>query len=389
MLNAQITIIGGGIGGLTAALSLQHFGFKVSVFEQAETLGEVGAGLTLSPNANHALNFLGLESALQQTCVIPQTAGVKHYQTGEMLILNKRADTPRERYGADYLQIHRADLHATLALAVSSNDPGCIHTSHELINVEQNSNRVQATFANGQVVASDALIACDGVRSVVRGQLFATGDPAFTGYIAWRGLVPADDLPQGVIDPDSAICTGPDQTFTRYLIRRGELLNYVAVARRSGWKEEGWSLRADKQELAEEFSDWSDDVRTIIKLTPEDALYKWALFDRDPLENWINGKIALLGDAAHPMLPFMGQGAAMAIEDGLILGRCFADAASVEEALQRYQAARLERTSMVLLESRANIKRLQRPDTNNYDQSSHKNEEVLGLFDYNPATIPV
>ena len=382
-------IIGAGIGGLTAALALQHFGFRVRIYEQADALSEVGAGLTISPNANHALNFLGLEAAIADASIIPASGGVRHYQTRKMLATNNRSKTPRQLYGADYLQIHRADLHRILQDAAQLNDPTCIHTGYKINALSQTDDAVTAGFTNGQQVSAAAVIGCDGIHSFVREALFGKEAPRFTGYIAWRGLVPTERLSEGILEPDSAICTGPNQTFTRYAIRRGELLNYVAIAKRSGWEVESWSVRSDPAEVLAEFSEWSADVREMIAATPAENLHKWALFDRDPLTNWTNGRITLLGDAAHAMLPFMGQGAAMAIEDGLVLGRAFAASPSPEEALKRYQRARHERTSFVLLESRENIKRLQRPDTNAYNQNTHKNEEKLGLFGYNPATVEI
>jgi salicylate hydroxylase len=273
--------------------------------------------------------------------------------------------------------------------AVLENDLSCIHTGHKLTRLSQATSHANAEFSNGAQAEGAALIGCDGIHSVVREILFGKQDPKFTGYIAWRGLVPTARLPKNIIRPDSAICTGPDQTFTRYAIRGGELLNYVAIAKRSGWEVESWSVRSEISEILQEFADWSEDVRQMIAATPADSLYKWALFDRDPLDNWTVGRITLLGDAAHAMLPFLGQGAAMAIEDGLILGRAFAKAANVPEALQRYQNARQKRTEFVLLESRENIKRLQRADTAGYNQKTHKNEEILGLFDYNPITAAI
>jgi salicylate hydroxylase len=386
---SAILIIGAGLGGLTAALALQHYGFRVAIYEQADSLGEVGAGLTLSPNANHVLNYLGLEEALAKASIIPASGGVRHYQTGEMLVTNERSYTPRERYGANYLQIHRADLHGILLAAVLRNDASCIHTGHKLATLSQTAKQVSAQFSNGTQVAGPALIGCDGIHSVVREILIGKQAPKFTGYIAWRGLVPTERLPKGIISPDSAICTGPDQTFTRYAIRGGELLNYVAIAKRSGWEVESWSVRSEVSEILQEFANWSDDVRQMIAATPADSLYKWALFDRDPLDNWTVGRVTLLGDAAHAMLPFLGQGAAMAIEDGMILGRAFAASGAVPEALHRYQQARRERTQLVLLESRENIKRLQRADTSGYNRKTHKNEEILGLFNYNPVTVAI
>jgi salicylate hydroxylase len=390
MKEQEFVIIGAGIGGLTTALALQQQNFKVRIYEQAKTLTEVGAGLTLSPNANHALNFLGLESQLSKAAMIPRSGGVRHYQTGEMLITNDRDLSPRERYGADYLQIHRADLHEILMDAVLKNDPNCVKNGYRLKSFEQsNYNVISADFYNNKSINCNILVGCDGIHSAVREIIFGKNEPRFTGYIAWRGLVPVEKLSSDILYPDSAICTGPEQTFTRYIIRDGSLLNYIAIAKRDGWENESWTIRSQVDEVLDEFSDWSPDVKRIIAATPEDELYKWALFDRDPLPFWNLGHVTLLGDAAHAMLPSLGQGAAMAIEDAVVLARSFASSDTVTEALKRYQSARHARTSFVLEESRNNIKRLQRPDTSGYNQKTHKNEEILGLFDYNPAIVEI
>jgi salicylate hydroxylase len=232
------------------------------------------------------------------------------------------------------------------------------------------------------------LVGCDGIRSTVREQLFGAESPRFTGYIAWRGLVPVENIDPALLEPESGICIGPGKTLTRYLIGTRGLVNYVAVAQRSGWEVEGWSVHSEVAEVLGEFSEFHSSMRDILAATPPDKCFKWALFDRDPLENWSVGCVTLAGDAAHPMLPFMGQGAVMAIEDAVVLSRCLEESSSVTEALSRYEAARTERCAMVMLESRANIKRLQ-ADPGSYTKKSHKNEQRLGLFDYDAATISI
>ena len=194
-------------------------------------------------------------------------------------------------------------------------------------------------------------------------------------------------LDPAVLEPESAICIGPGRTCTRYLLHHRQQINYVAVARRAGWEVESWSVHSEVSELLEEFRDFHRDIRSILGATPPELCYKWALFDRDPLHRWIDGHVCLLGDAAHPMLPFLGQGAAMALEDAVILERALSGCGSIAEALHRYQQARLERTSFVMLESRANIERMQAPNPETYNKQSHRNEEALGLFAYNPVTV--
>jgi salicylate hydroxylase len=361
----------------------------VRVFELNEALGEVGAGLSLSPNANHALNYLGLESVLARIGSKPRSAGVQHYKTGELLVDATADLNPRARYGADYLMVHRADLHAALLAAVTAIAPDCIQTGHELIGLEHAGQRNRTIFANGFRVDSDIVIGCDGIHSRVRSAMHGQESPRFTGYIAWRGLVPLDNIDPALLKPESGICIAPGRTCTRYLIRPRRVVNYVAAARSSGWEIEDWSVRSEITELLEEFSDFHAGLRQILAATPAALCFKWALHDRDPLPHWTEGRVSLLGDAAHPMLPFLGQGAAMAIEDAVILQRALSQHDEAETALKVYEQARLARTTFVMLESRENIKRMQSPDPDNYDRAAHRNEAALGLFDYNPVTADI
>jgi salicylate hydroxylase len=389
MRDLNIAIIGAGIAGLTAARALQLFGYRPIVFEQADALGEAGAGLTVTPNATHVLNALGLESVLEEIGMRPDRGGVKHWRTGELLVEISRGHEMREKYGAAYYQMHRADLHRELAARVTECDPGAIRTAHSLAGFRQEGTRVHMSFVQGHVATADVMIGADGVRSRVRSQLFGVERPRFTGYVAYRGLVPFEALPDGVIEPTSCLSTGPHRSFTRYLIRGGQLVNFVGLTERQDWREEGWSIRADVQEMLDEYVDWYPDVRTIIRSTPEHGLFKWALFDREPLPKWTQGAVTLMGDAAHPMLPFLGQGAAMGIEDGMVLARAFAAASSIPEALRRYEEARLERANWVMLESRKTALNYHSGNDDNFRPGRHVSAESLGLMSYNPAVIPV
>lgn len=389
MRELQIAIIGAGIAGLTAARALQQLGFRPVVFEQADVLSDVGAGLTVTPNATHVLNALGLESVLEQIGMRPDRGGVKHWRTGELLVEISRGHEMRERYGAAYYQVHRADLHRALAALVTECDPGAIRTSHSLTSFSEDRRGVHMTFAQGHLATADVMVGADGVRSQVRGLLFGAERPRFTGYVAYRGLVPFEALPDGLIEPTSCLSTGPGRSFTRYLIRGGRLVNFVGLTERQDWREEGWSIRADVQEMLDEYADWHPDVRTIIRSTPEHGLFKWALFDREPLPQWTQGKVTLIGDAAHPMLPFLGQGAAMGIEDGMVLARAFAVASSLSEALARYEDARRERANWVMLESRKTAVNYHSGNSENFRPGRHVSAESLGLMSYNPAIIPI
>jgi salicylate hydroxylase len=382
-------IIGAGIGGLTAALALQRAGFRVSVYEQAAELGEIGAGVTITPNACHALNDLLGEELVETICHVPASGAIKHFKSGKTLIDTERGDLPKQQYGAHYCQVHRADLHHALAEAVRANDPETLHVDSRFTALEESPSGVRAMFADGRTAAGDILIGCDGIRSEVRKVLWGADEPRFTGYIAWRGLVPTDRLDPAFLVPDSAAFAGRGRTFTRYKVRQGLLYNFVAFARRNHWEAESWSERADISEVLEEFQDFAPEVQAILQATPPEQCFKWGLFDRPPLERWTRGRASLLGDAGHPMTPFLAQGAAMAIEDGLILARAVAAATDWQEALARYEKARRERGTFVMLESHVNAKRIYNRDPDSLSRNSHKSAEALGLYDYNPVTVPI
>ena len=382
-------LIGAGIGGLTCALALQRVGIAVKVYEQAPKLGEVGAGLTLSPNGSKALIGLGLESELAVLANSPSYQAVHHYQTGQVLVRSDRGDLTTRQYGSPYYQIHRADLHGMLADALRANDPECIILGHEFQRFTRNANSVTARFTNGKSASGRVLVGCDGVKSPVRSQMREQEAPEFTGYVAWRGLAPAAKVPAEAVDPPSGTYIGPGRLFVRYLIRGGETVNYVAFARRESWQAESWSQRSKASEALDEFAGFHELVRSIISATPPELCYKWGLFSRRPLESWSAGQVSLLGDAAHPTLPFMGQGAVMAIEDGVVLARCLAASGHVAEALRRYEAARVERTTLVMAESREIIHRFFAPDTDRFADGNNRNEESLGLFRYDAWKEPV
>ena len=389
MSERAVMLVGAGIGGLTCALALQRAGIRVRVYEQAPELGEVGAGLTLSPNGSMGIIGLGLEDELTEAADPPSYQAVHHYRTGEVLVRRERGDLPEQQYGAPYYQIHRADLHEMLADAVRANDPQCIHLNHEFERFTQGEGEARAYFRNGRSASGRLLVGCDGVKSPVRSQLHERESPEFTGYVAWRGLAPAAKVPSEAVDPPSGIYIGPGHLFVRYLIRGGETVNYVAFVRRDDWLTESWSQHSEVSEVLDEFGEFHQLVQSIISATPPELCYKWGLFSRSPLPSWSVGRVSLLGDAAHPTLPFMGQGAVMAIEDGIVLARCLAASDSVAEALRRYEAARVERTTLVMLESAEIIHRFFAPDTERFAERNNVNEETLGLFGYDAWKVPV
>jgi len=389
--HTSIGIVGGGIGGLTAALALQRAGFRPVVLEQAPVLSEVGAGISLSPAAAHALNYVGMREVLQSKAYHPEDQCVRHYKDARPLSWINRGRALVERYGERYYLIHRADLHDALAAAVRANDPQAIELNRRCRAVLQQPDGVTVEFTDGSSRRFESLVGADGSRSVVRNQVFGLLEPQYTGYIAWRGLVPMHLVPTEYLDPPSGVFVGPGHLVNRYPVRNGQWLNFVAFAERKDWTEEGWSIRSTVEELLAEFEGWTPWVRRLMELVQPDLLFKWGLFDREPLGSWSKGRVTLLGDAAHPILPFLGHGAVLAIEDGVVLARAFEASASVEEAYQRYERARMERASFVVLESRKAGKMFHAPDTDTYHQRTQGKaaDEGIGLFSYNPVTQPL
>lgn len=389
MAPAPILIVGAGIGGLSAALALQRLGHRVAIYEQAPRLTEVGAGLALASNATLVLQHLGLKDALLDLGVMPDQGAVKHYRTGRTLLDLPRGKVQLERCGAPYLQIHRADLQEALVVAVRSNDPGCLHTGHVLTDLGQDQHGVTALFGQGEPVRGSLLIGCDGIRSTVRARLFGDEAPRFTGYVAWRGLVPMERLAASTVTPDPAIWIGPGNFLTRYRVRRGRLVSYLAISRTSRWVEEGWSVPSTVDAVLAQFREFDTAARTVLMATPPDHCFKRGVFEREPLASWTAGRVTLLGDAAHPTTPFLGQGAAMAIEDAMVLARAVVADGTVAAALARYERARLPRANQVMAASRDNGLNLTTADPDRYDPASHRNEESLGLAAYNAVTAPL
>lgn len=381
-------VVGAGIGGLACALALQRAGMKVRVFEQAAQLGEVGAGLSISPNGALGLKALGVFDEFRELAYAPDYQCIRHFKTARVLATATRGERLEEEYGERYYTIHRGDLHRVLADAVRSRDPDAIVPAHRFVDLEQDGEGVTVRFENGHRHTGDFLIGADGVRSRVRSTLFGAEEVRFTGYIAWRGLVPIERVPVEALDPPSQIFIGPGHLINRYPVSGGRLLNFVAFAERSGWEEEGWSIPAEVAELRAEFAGWHPWVTRLIEAVPPENLFKWALCARSPLMRWVRGKAAVLGDAAHPLLPYLGQGAVMAIEDAVVLGRAFHDAEDLSQALARYEAARVGRARFVVERSSLQVPRFHSDRPDDFQQTVPV-DEGLGLFAYDPAQVPI
>lgn len=346
-------IAGGGIGGLTAALALAQAGAEVAVYEQAPELREVGAGVQLAANGTRVLYALGLGEELKRLSCEAQGKEIRHWRTGETWKLFDLGPASIERYGFPYFTVYRPDLLEVLARAVRRAQPGAIRLGSRCVGLRQDGAAVALQLEKGSV-EGDVLIGADGVHSCIRQALFGADRPEFTGVIAWRGIVPMERLPSHMARMVGSNWVGPGGHIVHYPLRAGKLMNFVGALERDDWRIESWSARGTQAELAADFRGWHDDIQAFIAAI--DAPFKWALMVRPPLERWSVGRVSLLGDAAHSMLPFLAQGAVMAIEDGCVLARCLQDH-PVEEALQRYETARRERTRRTVEGSAANIQR--------------------------------
>jgi salicylate hydroxylase len=349
-------VVGAGIGGLTAALSLARAGRDVLVLEQAKQLGEVGAGIQLSPNATRVLYSLGLREQLEAVAFVPEAIEARA-SSGRLVMRQPLGAHAISRYGFPYLHLHRADLHAALAAAAAADPHVEIRLSARIAAVSTDSRSAHAVLAGSEErVDAELLVGADGIHSVVRESLLGRAKPRFTGNVAWRALIPVDELSGDRPAPVAGVWMGAGAHVVLYYLRGGELVNVVAVVEQDGWEVESWSERGDPDELRAVFAGWHPSVTSTLAAVQPDTCYRWALLDREPLPSWSGERVVLLGDACHPTLPFLAQGAAMAIEDGACLALCLATGASPADALRRYEALRKPRTSKVQRVSRLNAR---------------------------------
>ncbi len=347
----KVIIAGAGIGGLTAALALLKAGIDCEVYEQAHELREVGAGLQIAPNGNRVLFTLGLENDVRRDGVKTSDKQIRLWSTGQTWSLfDPKVASSEERYGYPMYLMHRGDLHAMLVNGVRRQKADAIHLDARCIDFDQDDTKVRLKLEDGREASGDVLIGADGLHSRVRQQLFGAAKPKFTGIMAWRGMVPIARLPEHLRRPVSTQWLGPNGHVTCYPVRRGELLNFAGEVARDDWRAESWLELGSLDECLADFPGWHPDLLQIINGT--ETLYKWAIFLREPLPKWSVGRVSLLGDACHATLAFLGQGANMAMEDGLVLARCIAKYADdPATALARYELARVERTTRIVQRS--------------------------------------
>jgi salicylate hydroxylase len=347
----HVIIAGAGIGGLTAALALLKSGIDCDVYEQASELREVGAGLQLAPNGTRVLFALGLEPSVRREGVETGDKMVRLWSTGQTWsMFDPNGATPTERFGSPMYLMHRGDLHTMLVEAVRREKPGAIHLNTRCVDFEQTESETLLKLEDGRQISGDILIGADGLHSRIRQKLFGPATPKFTGIMAWRGLAPVERLPEHLRRPVSTQWLGPNGHVTCYPVHRGTLLNMVGEVERDDWRLESWVEPGSHEECHQDFPGWHRDLLDIIDNI--DQLYKWGLFLREPLPKWSVGRVSLLGDSCHAMLPFLGQGGNMAIEDGFVLARCVAKYRDDPvTALDRYETARRERTTNIVQRS--------------------------------------
>lgn len=384
----NIAIIGAGLAGLTVAAALQKVGLRPRVYEQADSLGEVGAGITVSPNAAKALMWLGLGPALSQCADEPPYNDVRDALTDDLLVRIDRLET-RARYGAPYWMMHRADLHEMLVTIVRRNDPDSIVLGAALASASFEQGECRLTMASGDSLTPQIVIGADGLHSRLRPLVCNDERPSFTGHVAWRCLVPASDVEPHLAAPGSITFVAPDRSATLYPVRLGRLVNCVGLSRGSVEQVEGWSNTAHFEDFLELFTGFPPAVLDAFRLGAHLNFRSWGLYARPETAVLTSGNLALIGDAAHPMLPFMGQGAAMAIEDGVVLARCLAAYHDPSAGLQAYQTARLDRVRFVQAESNEGGRRVQTATTSDLRDKPLRDENSLDIFSYDPATTRI
>ncbi|TFZ00560.1 3-hydroxybenzoate 6-monooxygenase [Ramlibacter henchirensis] len=348
--SSSVLVAGGGIGGLAAAYVLARQGLPVTVLEQSSAFGEIGAGIQLGPNIFRMFEYLGLTEAVNRVAYFPPGLGMNDVRTGEKVVRVPLGDTARAAYGFPYGVIYRADLHQVFLDAVRALPGVTLRTASKVEAFEQDGAGVRVTLSGGEVVEGAALIGADGLWSRVRESIVGDGKPRVSGHIAYRAVLKREDVPRHLWNDDVLLWGGEKTHLVTYPLRRGELFNLVAVFHSNKY-DEGWNTFGDTAELNERFAQAVPQVREL--LGKIETWKMWVLCDREPVSNWTRGRMTLLGDAAHPMLQYLAQGAGQAIEDAVVLGAALRHTGGqFEQAFLLYQQARYLRTGRVQLTSR-------------------------------------
>jgi 6-hydroxynicotinate 3-monooxygenase len=348
----SIVVIGAGIGGLAVAAALHRRGIAAEVYEQAEKFARVGAGIQQSPNAVRVHRGLGIEHRLRQVAFSPASSLNRDGVSGKVTNDHPLGSAVETRYGAPYLTLHRGDLHEALASIVPADR---VHLGKRLTGITAHGTRIEVSFADGSRVEAEAVIGADGVHSLIREYVVGPEQPRFIGRLAYRTTFPAALLRGIEIGSSRTKWWGPDRHIVIYFVTaaRDEVYFTTSQPEKADWiSKESWSTKGDLGEMRDAFAGFHPDVRAVLDAAPD--VHKWGIFERDPLATWSKGRVCLLGDACHPMTPYMASGAAMALEDAVVLARCIAEIRDIEEAFRVYEATRKPRASVVQAGSSAN-----------------------------------
>ena len=391
MASPKILIAGAGIGGLATACCLMRQGFEVEIYEQAPVLSEVGAGIQISANAMHVLRYLGLGEAISQAGVRPRAYVFRLHDTGEIIQTFALSEEHEKQHGAPYIQLHRADLHDLLVAKASEHKPDGVHLNHKVVGFAERQGGVELKFAGGSSAQGDLLVGADGLKSVIRGQIVENAPPTYTGDSVWRVTVPSERIRRDLLlDQVMSVFMGPGGHAVCYYLRGGELLNFAGTVE-APVSEESWTLRFPWENLKSDYEGWHPAIQAIIDAADKDQCYRWAMHNRPPIRNWSTQRVTILGDAAHPTLPYLAQGAAMAIEDGAVLSRALGQERSIERALDLYQRNRIDRTARVVEQSNENQKLFHlRSEEEIRRRFAHRDEGAdrnTWLYSYNPLTV--
>jgi salicylate hydroxylase len=389
----KILIAGAGLGGLAAASFLIQDGHQVEVYEQAPRLEEIGAGIQISANAMHALRHLGLEPAIRKVGVHPGAYVFRLHDTGEEIQRFALSAEHERLHGAPYTQMHRADFHAILADKLRSLDPNAIRLGKRVVGFTEDADGVTLQLADGTEARGDVLIGADGLKSAVRRKIAGEVPANYTGDAAWRITVPVERLPQPFLEPVMSVFMGPGGHAVCYYVRSGTIMNFVGLHETDDILEESWTVKLPWERLKADFKGWHPAIQAIIDAADKDQCYRWSLHNRLPIDNWSTARATLLGDSAHATLPYLAQGAVMAIEDGAVLMRALRQESDIAAALQLYQRNRIDRTARIVLQSSENRRRFHlgseaaiRAEFAKANEGADRNK---WLYSYNPMTVPL
>ena len=349
----NVLIVGAGIGGLTHALCMSRAGHRVTILEANPSVEFLGAGIQISPNATKVLQSIGLGPELARVATVPEYASFRHWRTGACIHQSRLGSAINERFGAPYYHLLRSDLMRLLVDVVAQDARIDLIYGVKALGFEVKGDAVSVRSPDARFTGQ-VLVGADGIHSSIRQGLFGEQMPRFTGQVAWRFLAPAARLDPSAVAPGVTAWWGPGQHFVHYLVGQGQWVNCVCVLESTQWAQESWVQRGEVAAVAEDFKGWHPSLASLIKAADASEVYKWTLFDRPEMPSWGAGPVTLLGDACHATLPFMAQGAAMAIEDAAVLSRCLREGSEVRASLKQYEALRKPRTTYVQRASQRN-----------------------------------